>query len=113
MGADEIRFSTPNLHMYQIVIVDNVLRYSRDLQSRHTLWIPDDFLVEELKEFLEKTCIDDPSVHPTVGNPAGRIISSHKTRSLRMEPIELLRLREREPDLEQRSYKEKYPKFGP
>lgn len=121
--ADEIKTSTNNLHMYQIIIVDNVLRFSRDLQSRHTLWIPDDFTVKELKEFLQVQCIDDPSlhaikdlreyfnpfVHPTVGNPAGRIISSHKRRGQRTLPIELLKIQERDPTPEDRSYKQLYP----
>jgi len=108
--SDEIRSSQKNLHLYQIIIVENVLRYSRDLQSRHTLWIPDDFTFGELKEFLDKQCVDDPSlhpikdlkeyfnpfVHPTVGNPAGRILSSNKSRGRKMLPIELIRIQEGE-----------------
>jgi len=96
-----------NLHMYQIVLVEDVLGYSRDFESRHTLWIPDDFTLVELKEFLTKQCIKDPSlhaihdlrqyfnpfVHPFMGDMLGRVYKSDDLRWRTQEPLELLRIR--------------------
>jgi len=61
--AERITSKVPNLYLYQIVIVEDILRYSRDMGSRHTLWIPDDFEVEALVEFLKENCLPDPTLH--------------------------------------------------
>jgi len=61
--AGKITTEVPNLHLYQIVIVEDILRYSRDMGSRHTLWIPDDFEVDALIEFLKENCLPDPTLH--------------------------------------------------
>jgi len=61
--AEMITEEVPNLHLYQIVIVEDILRYSRDMGSRHTLWIPDDFEVDALIEFLKENCLPDPTLH--------------------------------------------------
>ena len=37
--------------------MEDILRYSRDMGSRNTLWIPDDFEVDALIEFLKENCI--------------------------------------------------------
>eukprot|EP01083_Nonionella_stella_P224200 798283_1 len=43
--AIEISLSTPYLYLYLIIIVYDILGYSRDIGSRHTLWIPNDFTI--------------------------------------------------------------------
>merc|ERR1719203_1143300 len=50
--ASEIAKSSAYLHLYQLVIVDDILGYSRDIGSRNTLWIPNDFTVKELIKYL-------------------------------------------------------------
>jgi len=125
--AEEIRQSSENarnnLQLYQIIVVDNILRYSRDFQSRHTLWIPDDFLLPDLQAFLEKQCISDPSLHaikdlrqfynpflhPMIGDCEGRIVNNDKQRWQRQKPVELLKQRERKPDETLHQSKVLYP----
>ena len=50
------------LHLYQLVVVDDLLGYSRDIGSRNTLWIPSDFTVKELVAFLQRECVNDPKL---------------------------------------------------
>jgi len=112
--SEEIRMCSTNveknLHMYQIVVVEDVLGYSRDFESRHTLWIPDDFTLFELKEFLSKQCIKDPSlhaihdlrqyfnpfVHPFQGDMLGRVYKSNDLRWRTQQPLELLQIRNKD-----------------
>merc|ERR1719464_2100114 len=54
--------SSPYLYLYQIVIVEDILGYSRDIGSRNTLWIPSDFTVKELMAYLSSECINDPKL---------------------------------------------------
>ena len=60
--ALEISQSSAYLHLYQLVIVDDILGYSRDIGSRNTLWIPNDFTVKELIQYLKDECINDPKL---------------------------------------------------
>ena len=53
---------TPYLYLYQLIIVDDILGYSRDMGSRNTLWIPNDFTVKELIKYLKEECISDPKL---------------------------------------------------
>ena len=54
--------STPYLHLYQLIVVEDILGYSRDIGSRNTLWIPSDFTVKELIAYLSSECINDPKL---------------------------------------------------
>ena len=60
--APEIASSSAYLHLYQLIIVDDILGYSRDIGSRNTLWIPNDFTVKELIKYLKEECINDPKL---------------------------------------------------
>lgn len=60
--APEIAASSAYLHLYQLIIVDDILGYSRDIGSRNTLWIPNDFTVKELINYLKDECINDPKL---------------------------------------------------
>ena len=59
-----IHKEVPNLHLYQFVIVRDVLGYSRDMGSRNTLWIPDDFAINEFIKYCKQECISDPKLLP-------------------------------------------------
>ena len=42
--------------------MDDILGYSRDMGSRNTLWIPSDFTIKELLNYLYDECISDPKL---------------------------------------------------
>ena len=58
----EIAKCSAYLHLYQLIVVDDLLGYSRDIGSRNTLWIPSDFTVKELISFLKTECLNDPKL---------------------------------------------------
>ena len=60
--SPHIAQSSPYLHLYQLIIVEDILGYSRDIGSRNTLWIPSDFTVKELIKYLQTECINDPKL---------------------------------------------------
>ena len=60
--SKEISKCSAYLHLYQLIIVDDILGYSRDIGSRNTLWIPNDFTVKELIKYLKNECINDPKL---------------------------------------------------
>lgn len=110
----KITSAVPNMEKYQLVIVEDILRYSRDMGSRNTLWVPDDFEVDDLIGFLKRECIDDPALHPILDlaefyNPfqkfSSHAMSAVNQRKLwdgvnpkmwgRKDPVELEKLREK------------------
>ena len=62
--SEQVQKHVPHIHLYQFVIVRDVLGYSRDMGSRNTLWIPDDFTIREFIEYCQQECISDPKLLP-------------------------------------------------
>ena len=48
------------MNLYQLIIVDDILGFSKDFECRRSLWIPENFTILEICQFLKQECVDDP-----------------------------------------------------